>query len=248
MQYGASAYLSIGRDTVRASTVDWRGEERIIATFPIDLLFAGKWNLSVVSGDGQTSTVTDAIDVQSVYLSAKVTSGRDYLLAEWELESTAGIRGCLLYRSADDAPFDLVTPDTLRSVSGAFSFRDDTVRPGVSYAYRIVTYLSNGREEIYMLTGPFRIGRFPFMADQNHPNPFAGETTLSFFVPASRSVSIDVYDVSGRRVAHLGEGLYGRGTHTLRWAPAENGVRAGVYFCVFRAGSERKSVKMIYVP
>ncbi len=248
MQYGASAYLSIGRDTVRASTVDWRGEERIIATFPIDLLFAGQWDLSVVSGDGQTSTVRNAIDVQSVYLSATVTSGRDYLLAEWELKNTAGIRGCLLYRSAAGASFDLMTPDTLRSASGVYSFRDDTVQPGVSYAYRIVTYLNGEREEIYMLTGPFRIGRFPFMADQNHPNPFTRETAVSFFVPASRSVFIDVYDVSGRRVAHLGAGVYGRGTHTLRWAPAENGVRAGVYFCVFRAGSERKSIKMIYVP
>ncbi|MGD1049185.1 MAG: M6 family metalloprotease domain-containing protein, partial [Candidatus Krumholzibacteriaceae bacterium] len=248
MQYGASAYLSLGRDTVRSSSVDWRGEERMLATFPIDLLFAGQWGLSVVSGDGQTTTVPNAIDVQSVYLSATVTSGRDYLLAEWELKNMAGIRGCLLYRSAAGASFAPVTPDTLRSASGDFSFTDATVQPGVPYEYRIVTYLNGGREEIYMLTGPFRIGRFPFMADQNHPNPFTRETALSFFVPSSRAVSIDVYDVAGRRVAHLAGGVYGRGTHTLRWAPAGSGAAAGVYFCVFRAGGERKSVKMIYVP
>jgi M6 family metalloprotease-like protein len=248
MLYGASAYLSLGFDTVRASAIDWRGEERIIATFPIEPLFAGAWDLSVASGDGQVSTAEKAVEILSVYVSASVTAGRDYLLTEWQLEDEPRIRGCLLYRSAAGAPFQRVTPDTLRGESMVFSFQDFSVEPETPYSYRIVTYLNDGREEIFMLTGPFRIARFPFTADQNYPNPFAGETTVSFFVPGASPVAVDVYDVSGRRVAHLAERSFGRGTHTLRWAPAESGVKAGVYFCVFRAGGAKQSVKMIYTP
>lgn len=248
MEYGASAYLALGIDTVRAVSVDWRGEERIVANFPITSLYAGKWNLVVVSGVGQPSTVQKTIEIVSVYLSASVTVGRDYLLAEWVLKDTPGIRGCLLSRFEDGAPTESVTPDTLRSASGSFSFKDFSVEPGRSYAYLIVTYLNGGREEQYMLAGPYGIERFPFVADQNYPNPFARETTLSFFVPEPGSVAIDIYDVSGRRVARLDERRYGRGTQTIRWAPAERGTAAGIYFCVFRAGSATRTIKMIYVP
>jgi hypothetical protein len=141
-----------------------------------------------------------------------------------------------------------MTPDTLRGASGAFSFQDYSVEPETPYAYRIVTFLNGGREEIHALTGPYRIDRVPFTADQNYPNPFMRETTVSFFTPAPRAVAIDVYDVSGRLVTHLGERAYARGTHTLRWAPAERGTAAGVYFCVFRAGNATRTVKMIYIP
>ena len=248
MQYGAGAYLSLGRDTVRAGTVEWRGEERIIATYTIELLYAGAWDLGVVSGDGQTSTAQGAVTVVSLYTSARVTAGRDYLLAEWKLKDAPGIRGCLLYRAAEAGSFELMTSDTLRGASGAFSFQDYSVVPETPYSYRIVTFLNGGREEIHALAGPYRIDRVPFTADQNYPNPFTRETTVSFFTPAPRAVAIDVYDVSGGLVTRLAERTYARGTHTLRWAPAERGTAAGVYFCVFHAGNTTKTVKMIYIP
>ncbi|MCX5752780.1 MAG: T9SS type A sorting domain-containing protein [Candidatus Krumholzibacteria bacterium] len=187
-----------------------------------------------------------SVEIVSV---AAVTAGRDYLLAEWALKDVPGIRGCLLYRFADGAPTGvIVTPDTLRSASGSFFFKDYSVEPGRSYAYLIVTYLNGDREKRYGLAGPYGIERFPFIADQNYPNPFARETTLSFFMPEQGSVAIDLYDVSGKRVARLTEGRYERGTQTIRWAPAKGGVAAGIYFCVFRTGNVTKTIKMIYVP
>jgi hypothetical protein len=247
MLYGADAFLSHGRDTVRASTVAWLGEERIIADFPFDELYAGAWDLSIVSGDGQTSTFAGALAVVSVYVSASVTAGRDDLLVQWALKTAEGVRGSLLFRSADGGPYAPVA-DTLRSSTGDFSFRDNTVDPHVSYSYKIATYLTNGGEEIYVLTGPFDIPKLPFIVDQNYPNPFGTETTLSFFVPSSMAVSIDIYDVSGRLVERFGERSYGRGTHTRPWQPAERGTRAGVYFCVFRTPGMTKVIKLVYSP
>jgi M6 family metalloprotease-like protein len=245
MLYGATAYLALGGDTVRATSVDWRGDERIVATFPISSLYAGTWNLTAVSGDGQPSTAQRTVEVVSVYQSASVTVGRDYLLAAWVLKDIPGIRGCLLYRFVDGASTpEQVTPDTLRSASRSFSFKDVAVAPGKTYAYLIVTYLNGGKEEWYMLSGPYGFLWFP----QNYPNPFPRETTLSFFMPAPGSVTIDVYDVAGRRVARIAEARYGRGTQTLRWTPAEHGVAAGIYFCVFRSGSVTRTIKMIYTP
>lgn len=247
MQYGADAYLSLAGDTVSASGIEWLGEERIIATFPVEMLSAGDWDLSVVSGDAQTATVQGAVNVRSVFLSARVESGRDYLLAEWTVMNAGEVRGCLLFRAEDGGAFDLVT-DTLRGSPADYAYRDSSVRPGSGYSYRIAAYLADGREETLTLAGPFRIGVFPFVADQNYPNPFNGETTLSFFVPAAQRVAVEIYDVTGSRVENFGEREYARGTHTIRWSPTERGVGAGVYFCVVRSGSVSRSVKIVYIP
>jgi len=248
MQYGAHAYLSLGLDTVRTSSVVWLGDERIIATFPIEMLSAGDWDLTVVSGDGQEGTSAAAVSVRSVFLSARVSGGRDYLLAEWVVLDAGAVRGCLLFRAPEGGPFERITPDTLRGPSADYAFQDFSVEPERGYSYRIVVYLNDGREEIFTLTGPFSIRTLPFIADQNYPNPFNGETTMSFFVPAAQKVAIDVYDVSGALVEGFGAKEYGRGTHTLRWAPAARNTGAGVYFCVFRAGGATKLIKMVYIP
>jgi M6 family metalloprotease-like protein len=241
------AHLSLGRDTIRGQ-VTWLGEERIIAEFPIEELYAGEWDLTVTSGDGQASTAQRALAVVSIYASARVTAGRDNFLVEWSLKNRDGVRGCLLYRSTREGAFELVASDTLRGSSGKFSYQDYSVLPDVPYSYEIVTYLNGGAEERYVLVGPFSIAKLPFMADQNYPNPFNEKTTVSFFVPAPMLVSVDIYDVSGRLVERLVEREYGRGTETIPWAPAKHGTAAGMYFCVFQAGNVTKMIKMVYLP
>ena len=38
-----------------------------------------------------------------------------------------------------------------------------------------------------------------FRLDQNSPNPFAGRTHIGFELPAQAAVSVEVFDVQGRR-------------------------------------------------
>ena len=244
--YGAGCALASGSDTVRATSVEWLGENRIVAVIPVEGLFAGAWSLVVASGDGQTASLARAVAVVSVYRTASVAEGARDLVVSWTLEPIEGIRGCLLYRSSGGAPFAPVTADTLRGDDGAFSFRDELVELGVDYSYRIVTYLDGGVEEPYVLAGPYRIGVEPSVL--NYPNPFNAGTTIRFFVPERGPVEVDVYDVSGKRVDRVVAGERERGAHEIVWRPAARGFGAGVYFCVFRSGVASRTVKMIYVP
>ena len=59
------------------------------------------------------------------------------------------------------------------------------------------------------------------------PNPFRSRTALALSLPSAGHVSAVLYDVLGRRVAVLHDGLLGTGTHTL----TINGspLPAGVY-------------------
>jgi hypothetical protein len=65
------------------------------------------------------------------------------------------------------------------------------------------------------------------------PNPFGAGTEIDFFVPQPGSVSLDVYDVLGRRVQTLAARRMGEGWHSLAWDGRDaRGLRAstGIYF------------------
>jgi hypothetical protein len=66
------------------------------------------------------------------------------------------------------------------------------------------------------------------------PNPFRGGTAISYIVPNSGHVRMDVFDVAGRRVETLVDGRQDRGTHTARFD--RTGHASGVYF--FRIETE----------
>jgi hypothetical protein len=72
--------------------------------------------------------------------------------------------------------------------------------------------------------------------DQNYPNPFNPSTVVSFQVPASSRVRMVVYDLLGREVAVLVDGIKPAGTHTAAWNAA--GRASGVYFYRLEASPE----------
>jgi hypothetical protein len=72
------------------------------------------------------------------------------------------------------------------------------------------------------------------------PNPSDGSSgiVLSLGLGSGGSASLSVYDVSGRKVAILADGLFAPGTHTVFWngrGPGGGRVGAGCYFCLLRA-------------
>lgn len=70
------------------------------------------------------------------------------------------------------------------------------------------------------------------------PNPFRSGTTVSFFVEREQHVDLAVYDVQGRRVAHLANRSFSPGQHALPWDGRIDGApgAAGVYFVVMESG------------
>ncbi|MBL0176041.1 MAG: T9SS type A sorting domain-containing protein [Ignavibacteria bacterium] len=74
--------------------------------------------------------------------------------------------------------------------------------------------------------------------DQNYPNPFAEHTTLTFAMPSSSSASLAVYDLLGRRVRALRDGLQPAGEVLTVWDGRDEigrAVPSGVYVAVLRA-------------
>jgi len=88
--------------------------------------------------------------------------------------------------------------------------------------------------------------------DAASPNPGRGAQRLRFGLPRATSVTLEVFDASGRRVATLLDGAaLQAGYHTAIWQPGRNGaarVPSGIYFHRLSAGGERRTVRAVLVP
>jgi hypothetical protein len=82
----------------------------------------------------------------------------------------------------------------------------------------------------------------------NSPNPFRGSTTLRFGLAQRAEVALKVYDVEGRLVETLVDGVQGAGFHNVTWEGRSAGGRVlapGLYFLSFKAGAYRQTQKML---
>ena len=75
------------------------------------------------------------------------------------------------------------------------------------------------------------------------PNPFNPSTTIRFDLPAAGQVSLAVYDVSGRLVATLADGLRQAGAHEVTFDGS--GLASGVYLYRISAGQRTATGKMV---
>lgn len=67
-----------------------------------------------------------------------------------------------------------------------------------------------------------------FALEQNFPNPFNPSTTISFAVPRAGRVTLEIYDILGRKVATLLDENVESGQHSVVWS-AES-APSGMYF------------------
>jgi hypothetical protein len=84
----------------------------------------------------------------------------------------------------------------------------------------------------------------------NAPNPFAGSTKISFFLPSGRNVTVSIFDAAGRKVCELFSGEAGPGANEFNWDGRDASGRelsTGVYFCKIDYGAMSISRKMLKI-
>ena len=76
-----------------------------------------------------------------------------------------------------------------------------------------------------------------------YPNPFATSTTVAYELPRAGVVSAGVFDIRGRKVATLFEGMQQAGRQELRWNPGS--AADGVYFVTVDFGGSTQVKKIV---
>ncbi|NUO20372.1 T9SS type A sorting domain-containing protein, partial [bacterium] len=76
-----------------------------------------------------------------------------------------------------------------------------------------------------------------FSITSTYPNPFNATLSIQYDIPQAAQISLSVYDLLGREVATLFQGMKDPGRHAVFWNA--EGVSTGVYF--IRLHSEHRS-------
>ncbi len=84
-----------------------------------------------------------------------------------------------------------------------------------------------------------------FALDQNYPNPFNPVTRIRFSVGARGPVTLAVYDLLGREVAVLAEGMMDAGSYSVPFDASR--FASGLYLYRLRSGAYVSTKKMVLV-
>jgi hypothetical protein len=87
-----------------------------------------------------------------------------------------------------------------------------------------------------------------FALSQNYPNPFNPSTKIGFDLPKPSFVSLDIYDVLGRKVSTLINEHLMAGSKQVQWNGRDNTgaeVASGVYFYRLQTGDHVEVKKMV---
>lgn len=81
-----------------------------------------------------------------------------------------------------------------------------------------------------------------FQLEQNYPNPFNPNTTIRYSITQPGPVTLSVYDVSGRMVAELVNGMKEAGNYSVSFSGDNLG--SGIYMCRLTANGQSQIKKL----
>ena len=138
--------------------------------------------------------------------------------------------GSTSYSSSADQLKDLVVPDT-----GIFS-------------YQLIAFNNYGcADTAYGITHAFHTGikeDFNVLSHINvYPNPFTNEFRLALQLKNSTTITFELFNVIGEKIATIPSQNYGAGTQTFAFNELANS-KAGMYFLKVITGNETKTIRL----
>lgn len=122
------------------------------------------------------------------------------------------------------------------------------IREAVSKLQAIATLLQYGKSiSSKSIPGYNEFGQILF---QNFPNPFNNQTKISYYMPHAQEVSLVVYDILGREVIKIFNGIQLKGYHSYIWDASDNNnnpVPSGIYICRLKSEGETRVIKMVLI-
>lgn len=83
------------------------------------------------------------------------------------------------------------------------------------------------------------------LLNQNYPNPFNPTTKIGFQLPEQSKIRLTIYDMLGREVSVLAQGIRPAGVYSLSWNASQQA--SGLYFYRLEVGKEVFTKKMLLI-
>ena len=188
----------------------------------------------------------------------------------WESSASASV-GALYNLSAehilfsgssvlDTAVHDTTVSDTTFVFAFTNLYDDLWVASGDSGVVSWDVSAIEGQDTIPSSNGPFKIlvkgsslstdpESIPekFRLYSAYPNPFNPLTTIRFGIPVAtlNTTSLQIYDITGRRVETLINTFFNPGEYEISWDASHHA--SGVYFAVLQNGQNRQTQKLVFL-
>ncbi len=136
----------------------------------------------------------------------------------------------------------VLTPDG----SGHMRHEDVGVEPGARYAYRL-RYTASALERVTSEVWVDVPAAHRFALDGARPNPALGrDLRVSFSLRSGEPASLELYDLTGRRVVSAQVGGRGPGRQSISLARGQR-IDAGMYWLRLSQGRDRASARVVVV-
>lgn len=219
-------------------------------------------NLWLLNGWAPTDKKAVEVVIRSVEipLNAQLTSLRtappseittNSFVVHWE--PVIGVMGYLL-DVATDSLFTHFVPGYQNLDAGtSTSWNVHGLESGITYYYKVRGYVcgDSSGQPLYKTVKTSATGRVVTLhpitgikLDQNHPNPFADGTTISFSIEQEGPVELTILDALGSEVAALVKQNLPAGQYRISWRPDR--LPKGIYFCRLRCGHSSEIRRLIY--
>ena len=188
-------------------------------------------------------TLSSSGAVAAALQSTEIEAFGGAVCLSWTLAEAIPVESFQVYRlEGDDEILVPLEDAVVATAEASYTLTDGGAAPGTTCRYR-VDVVEENRTWILFESDPVETPALALALEQNHPNPFNPMTAISYSLPRAGYVTLDVYDLAGRRVTRLVDGLQAAGSHTEQWAGLDEQGRAvssGTYF--YRMTSDGKSL------
>jgi hypothetical protein len=208
------------------------------------------------NGEVEDYLVSIDVPVELGSFSASMEDGAVRLA--WTTQSESDNLGFQVYRSDEaSAGYEKLTDELIPAAGNSqtvrdYSYLDDTVEGGMTYYYKLADVSVDGLETLH---GPIevRVSLLPnFLSlDTPVPNPMVRQdATIQFSIPSAGMTRLVLYDLAGRELTVLADGMMQPGSHNVKFGRADargNRLPAGLYFLRLLSPSGVRSQRILLV-
>jgi len=204
---------------------------------------AGGLNISSCS----SLTIQYASPVATTLSGSRVVFDESVVRLEWSMTAMEDNSSFIISRSSypEDNFRRLAVIDSGSELE--YSYEDSDWESNSTYHYRV--YAENEGNQILLFeSGPVSVPASMLSLYQNEPNPFNPSTRIRYNLPEKARVVLNIYDVSGRLVKSLVEGVRDKGINSVVWNGKDDSGRAvnsGVYFYTLNSESGKITRKLV---
>lgn len=159
---------------------------------------------------------------------------------QWKVEQVKNVIGFDIERKTGDNWETIGNIAVTTNLLSDYGFNDVNAKNGINY-YRLKINDANGKFTYSNIVSVTL--RTSLLVFQNAPNPFKDYTIIRYEIDEKAPVKIQVFNLSGSRVAVLADEIKDQGSYEIRFNTSQ--LAPGNYYLKFTAGDKTEVKKLI---